>query len=128
MSAPPDVVRLVRELSDSVTKQGVLSKFHGPNPSPAEGSPLKRKSVYSGSSPSSKKRDDRPGMFTPPPFDLLGSSQETADDVIEVAPLAWAESQGAYFFLLCFFYFCSYFLYKSSHYIELLGQLCMFFI
>ena len=106
MSTPTDIARMVKDLSDSVNKQGLLSKIYGPNPTSVEGSPLKRKSVYTGSYSSSKKRDDRPGMFTPPSFDLLGNSQETTDVVVDAVqettdvvvdavPLAWVRSQGS---------------------------------
>ena len=104
MSVPADVARLVRDLSDSVNKQGVLSRIYGAEPILREGSPLKRKHVSAGSSSPHKKRDNRQGMFTPPSFDLTGDSQETDDVVTNAVPIAWVEAQGGYLSTMFLFY------------------------
>ncbi|KAM0871271.1 hypothetical protein ACQ4PT_039510 [Festuca glaucescens] len=101
----------VRNLTESLKKIGVLSRFAGLETRSAECPLLKRKRVDEGGSSSMRQRDNRPGMFTPPSFDLHLSSQETTSsgsslDIISsqeyaipnfamnAAPLACSKPEG----------------------------------
>jgi hypothetical protein len=76
-SVSPEVKDLVRKLSESAKKQGILSRFSEKEGSSSQGSMRKRKYSESEQSSSRKERDNRMGMFTPPSFNLESSSQET---------------------------------------------------
>jgi hypothetical protein len=69
-SVPSQMQKLVRELSDSVRKQGVLSRFGLESAGNVGSSTTKRKIADQGGSSSKKLRDNRMGMFTPPSFNL----------------------------------------------------------
>jgi hypothetical protein len=111
VSVSPEVQDLVRKLSESVKKHGILSRFSDKESSSSRGSLRKRKYSESEQSSSRKERDNRMGMFTPPSFDLESSSQGTNvsesslvgdyldEDVapnfsLPVAPLAWSHPDG----------------------------------
>jgi hypothetical protein len=69
-SVPSQIQKLVRKLSDSVRKQGVLSMFGLKSAGNVGSSATKRKIADQGGSSSKKLRDNRMGMFTPPSFNL----------------------------------------------------------
>jgi hypothetical protein len=115
VSVSPEVKDLVRKLSESVKKQGILSRFSEKEGSSSRGSTRKRKYSESEHSSSRKERDNRMGMFTPPSFNLESSSQETfvsessidgglTDEdgipsfVQHGPPLAWAHPEGNFLF------------------------------
>lgn len=105
-----EIEQLVKSLSETVNKEGILSRFGKQKSSSTEGVSRKRKHVDAGGTSSNKIRDNRMGMFTPPPFDLGISSPEnlcgesspecvgTQEDAvpmfaINAAPIAWAKPQ-----------------------------------
>jgi hypothetical protein len=109
--------KLVRELSDSVRKQGVLSRFGLESAGNVGSSATKRKIADQGGLSSKKIRDNCMGMFTPPSFNLGsqedGGSESPVDGIaseevamphfpIDVEPLAWSPARGI---VLCFFVF-----------------------
>jgi hypothetical protein len=69
-SVPSQMQKLVRELSDYVRNQGVLSRFGLESASNVGSSATKRKIVDQGGSSSKKIRDNCMGMFTPTSFNL----------------------------------------------------------
>ena len=90
----PEIASLVKGLLDSFNKEELeKARTSGKKPVSDWTSSRKRKR-------DEKERDNRPGMFTPPGFDLMFSSQETStpDEPIDANPLAWAASQGTSFF------------------------------
>ncbi|KAM0833477.1 hypothetical protein ACQ4PT_064234 [Festuca glaucescens] len=106
-----DIIHAVRNLSESVKKSGILSRFVGLDNITATRPLRKRKPVDKGTSSSGEKKYSHPGMFTPPSFDLGFNPQETSTsgselDIIcsdedavpefalNVAPLSWSNSEA----------------------------------
>jgi hypothetical protein len=106
-----DIIHAVRNLSESVKKSGILSRFVGLDSITATRPLRKRKRVDKGTSSYGEKKYSHPGMFTPPSFDLGFNSQETstsgseldiicpdedvaADFALNVAPLSWSNPEG----------------------------------
>ena len=89
----PEIASLVKGLSDSFNKEE-LEKARTIGKKPLSDGTISRKRKRD-----EKERDNRPGMFTPPGFDHMFSSQETStpDEPIDANPLAWAASQGTSF-------------------------------
>ena len=90
ITVTPEIASLVKGLSDSFNKEEIeKARTSGKKPLTDWTNSRKRKR-------DEKERDNRPGMFTPPSFDLMFSSQETStpDEPIDANPLAWAASQG----------------------------------
>jgi hypothetical protein len=65
-----DIIHAVRNLSESVKKSGILSRFVGLDSITATRPLRKRKRVDKGTSSHGEKKYSHPGMFTPPSFDL----------------------------------------------------------
>lgn len=123
----PQIQQLIRNLSETVKKQGLMLRFSQSESSSSAGIGRKRKQRNLGASSSSKPRDNRPGMFTPPGFDLgiesleepgiISEDQEVTDSEVDgigsdedaapllpefVEPLNWAEPEGIFCSLFSF--------------------------
>jgi hypothetical protein len=106
-----DIIHAVRNLSESVKKSGILSRFVGLDSITATWPLRKTKRVDKGTSSYGEKKYSHPGMFTPPSFYLGFNSQETStsgseldiicsdedvvtDFALNVAPLSWSNPEG----------------------------------
>ncbi|KAM0871235.1 hypothetical protein ACQ4PT_039525 [Festuca glaucescens] len=106
-----DIIHAVRNLSESVKKFVILSRFVGLDNITATRPLRKRKRVDKGTSSFGENKYSHPGMFTPPSFDLCFNPQETSTsgyelDIIcsdedavpefalNVAPLSWSNPEA----------------------------------
>jgi hypothetical protein len=131
VSVSPEIQAAIRNLSKSVKKLGILSRFAEEKASTSGSSSRKRKKMHEVFKSSDAVRDTRMGMLTPPSFSLGSMSDDTPcseqeiDDftvdenaapelAMRVAPLAWAKPEGTVLLVFLYHLMASYYLYVSK--------------